>query len=117
MKKLGDFGEKTALQYLKKKHYRILETNYRVHRVGEIDIVAMDKETLVFVEVKYRKSDAFGRPEEYVDRRKRERLIRAANAYLAAHPASGGVRFDVVAVTGSISEPTVKLIPNAFYES
>lgn len=117
MKQLGDRGERIAVRYLKKKGYRILETNYRVHRVGEIDAVAADGETLVFVEVKYRKSSDFGRPEEYVDRTKRTRLIRAAEAYLMKHPGDRPVRFDVVAITGDLGRPEISLIQNAFGSS
>lgn len=115
MKQIGDRGEAIAKDFLRKQGYKVLETNFRVHRIGEIDLVAQDGETLVFVEVKYRKSITFGRPEEYVDKRKRERLIRAAKAYLLKHTDHKAVRFDVVAVTGEMKAPQVRHIPNAFW--
>ena len=76
-KQTGDLGEKLALDYLKKKKYKILETNYRYSRKGEIDIIAKDKKTkdLVFIEVKTRRDSRFGWPEVSVNQKKRRRLL------------------------------------------
>ena len=69
------------------------------YRDGEIDIVALDGDTTVFVEVKRRRSDALGTPAEAVTKTKRLRVVRAARRWLAAHPGRGrAVRFDVVAI-------------------
>jgi len=92
-------AEQRAASFLETMGMRILERRYR-SRAGEIDLVARDGETVVFIEVKARGSAAFGLPEEAVGRAKQKRLVRAAEAYLAlrglhASPA----RFDVVAVT------------------
>jgi len=97
-KALGALGEKKAAEYLKKKGYRIRERNYRC-REGEIDIVARDKDCLVFVEVRTRTGSGFGTPEESVTAVKREKLVSVALSYLQTHkdlPASW--RFDVVAI-------------------
>ena len=78
--KLGDLGEEIASNYLKKKGYKILERQYK-SQYGEIDIIAEHKKTLVFVEVKARRSDDFGLPEEAVDERKLEKIIATGNCY------------------------------------
>jgi uncharacterized protein (TIGR00252 family) len=80
-------------------------------RFGEIDLVMRDGATLVFVEVRYRRSDRFGAPAETVDRRKQQRLTAAANHYLQAHPTVLPCRFDVVAVSGG---DRIEWIKNAF---
>jgi putative endonuclease len=94
---LGIEGEARAAAHLETRGYRILARNARAGRV-EIDLVAMRGRTLVFVEVKTRRSRGAGLPEEAVDFHKRERLVQGAAAWLAAHPRRAGpVRFDVVA--------------------
>jgi putative endonuclease len=97
-KQIGDFGEKLALKHLRKRGYRIRETNFRC-REGEIDIIAQDKDYLVFVEVRTRRGSDFGTPEESLTMAKKERLVSLALAYLQTHrnlPSSW--RFDVVAI-------------------
>lgn len=95
---IGRRGEDRAIEHLVRQRYRILERNYR-KSFGEIDIIAKDKDTLVFIEVKTRKSFRFGTPFEAVDARKQRQVSRVAQAYLQA---SGLVdvlaRFDVIAV-------------------
>lgn len=78
--KLGDLGEEIAVNYLKKKGYKILERQYK-SRYGEIDIIAEHKKTLVLVEVKTRRSENFGLPEEAVTERKLEKIISTGNIY------------------------------------
>jgi len=96
---LGQFGERQAARYLEGLGYHIVERNWR-HRHGELDLVALDADCLVFVEVKTRSSVAFGRPAEAVDRTKMARLRRLAGLYLQAHPTKvGALRIDVVAIT------------------
>ena len=95
---LGIAGEERAAAHLAARGYRILARNARAGRV-ELDLVAMRGRLLVIAEVKTRRSRAAGAPEEAVDFRKRERLVRGAAAWLAEHPRArvAQVRFDVVA--------------------
>lgn len=95
-KQLGHFGESWAVAHLTRLGYRIVERNVRF-RVGEIDIVAEEGDDLVFVEVKTRRSSAYGAPEDSIDARRFARLERAVETYLSRHdsqPAS--YRVDVV---------------------
>jgi len=97
-KEVGAIGEKLAADLLKKHGYKILQRNYRC-REGEVDIIAQKDDSLVFVEVRTKKSSGFGTPEESVSFFKREKLISLANAYIQTldnPPASW--RIDVVAV-------------------
>jgi putative endonuclease len=95
---VGRTGEAIALADLRRKKYAIIETRFRFLR-GEIDIIARDGRTLVFVEVKMRMSDAFGRPEEAVTPGKQEQIRKVAEGYLLKRRL-GDVecRFDVIAV-------------------
>lgn len=95
---LGLKGEAIALAALRKKKYAVVETGYRLFR-GEIDIIAYDGTTLVFVEVKTRAGTEFGRPEEAVTPAKQSQIRRIARGYLAAKGlGDADCRFDVVAV-------------------
>jgi putative endonuclease len=96
---LGQRGEAAAARYLRRLGYTIVASGQRMRR-GEIDLVAVDGRTLVFVEVKTRTSDQAGQPAEAVDEAKQRRLTRLALAYLRRHDLLDcPVRFDVVAVT------------------
>ena len=81
-KKLGNLGEDIAARYLEDKKYFILERNYS-NKHGEIDIIAMDKGVLVFVEVKARKNRRFGLPQEAVNDTKKYKIDKTANAFVA----------------------------------
>jgi len=95
---LGKSGEDIAIKYLKKKRYKIVEKGFRLFR-GEIDIIAYDGRTLVFVEVKTRKSTNFGLPEEYVTYSKQKQIRKIANGYLFKNNLQYvECRFDVVSV-------------------
>lgn len=95
---LGTRGEAAAARHLESLGYRILDRRFRT-RAGEIDLVAEEAGTLVFVEVKSRSGLGFGRPAEAVDRRKRARLARAASVYLAQRRLlERACRFDVLEV-------------------
>jgi putative endonuclease len=95
---LGKSGEAAALAYLKKKKFRIIEQGFRFHR-GEIDIIGYDRGTLVFVEVKTRRSSDFGLPEESVTSRKQSQIRNLAAAYLAVHNLEQvPCRFDILAL-------------------
>ena len=91
----GRWGEETAAAYLRRRHYTIVAANYRC-RLGEIDLIAENRDYLVFVEVKLRKSAAFAEALEFVDRHKQERIRRTAELYLCEHPEqTKQPRFDV----------------------
>ncbi len=109
MKVKGFFWERVAAFYLLLKGYRILGFNYRT-RFGEIDIICRDGETIVFVEVKYRKSERFGSAEEFVTEKKIERIIKTARQFISEKRLEGTFRFDVVAINGF----KIKHIKNAF---
>ena len=98
-REVGALGEKLAQDFLKKRHYRIIGTNHRHGRLGEIDIVAIHRRQLVFVEVRTKTGSSFGLPEESITRAKKEKLVSLALNYLQTHrglPAEW--RIDVVAV-------------------
>lgn len=94
----GDAAEHTARHHLEQQGLHCIETNYRC-RWGEIDLVMRDRDTLVFVEVRYRNSDRFGGATASIDTGKRRKLCRAASDYLGRmHGRQPAVRFDVVAL-------------------
>ncbi|HML36940.1 MAG TPA: YraN family protein [Bacillota bacterium] len=95
---LGSWGEAAAEKYLKKKGYAILERNFRC-RLGEIDIIALDGRSLVFIEVKTRCNQNYGLPCEAVTAAKLQHLKRTAAYYIAAHNAgSWDLRLDVIEI-------------------
>ncbi|MBR5900158.1 MAG: YraN family protein [Clostridia bacterium] len=97
-KLLGRAGEVRAANFLKKKGLEIIETNYKT-RVGEIDIIAKDKNAIVFIEVKTRSDDGYGAPAEAVDRKKREKYFKTATEYLVKNEQTESeCRFDVVEI-------------------
>lgn len=97
-KAAGDRGEAAAAQYLRKRGYTLLASQWRC-RFGELDLVARSRGgTVCFVEVKLRGDTAHGLPREFVDGRKQERLRRAAACYLSTHDLDAPARFDVAEV-------------------
>jgi putative endonuclease len=111
---LGKIGENLACRELERRGYSILARRYR-HAGAEIDVVARDGLTLVFVEVKAREGREFGDGAEAVTRRKRRRIAMAATDYLVRHQKGEcPCRFDVVSVMLSDGEPQIEVIPNAF---
>ena len=114
-KELGDIGEKLAKDFLKKKGYKIRETNFRC-REGEIDIIAQKKGCLVFVEVRTKTNADFGSPEESVTFAKKEKLITSALAYLNSHkdlPESWRIDFVAVELDQNGKAKRIELIENA----
>lgn len=111
---LGRSGEALAEALLRTRGYRILERNYRT-RIGEIDLIAKDGKTLVFVEVKSRRSMRFGSAKEAVTMAKRRKLTMVALQYLksTAEP-DVHARFDVVAIDQGGENPRLELVQNAF---
>lgn len=114
----GVWGEKCAERFLKKKGFRVVGRRVRVGRRDELDLVARDGDRLVFVEVKTRRNEDFGRPADAVNRGKRKVLSRAAVRYMRKlNPPPRYFRFDIVEVIGSPEdkgEPAVRHIENAF---
>ncbi|WEK59699.1 MAG: YraN family protein [Candidatus Microbacterium colombiense] len=99
---LGRAGEERAARYLRSLGYEVLDRNWRCAQ-GEIDIVASQGEYLAIVEVKTRRSAAFGHPFEAVDERKRRRLWRLAHAWAAAHSVQAQdrtIRIEAIGITG-----------------
>ena len=109
------WSEDFALDQLREAGLELRERNYRTRR-GEIDLVLQEQSIVVFVEVRYRRSSVYGRPEETVDARKRSRLRLAAEVFLQQHrdPHNTHCRFDVFAVSGKRPGHTWRWIQNAF---
>lgn len=114
---LGQKGEATAREYLLERGYQILETNYKCE-YGEIDIIAVQKKTLCFIEIKARSSTYYGAPAEAVGKRKQQRLIRSAEWYLSTTSKKyAECRFDVMEMLydrDSESFRDITLIRDAF---
>lgn len=118
---LGRRGEALAESFLKRKGYKILEKNW-TGKTGELDLIAEDKKTIVFVEVKTRATETFGAPVEAVDNRKQKHMISVAKEYLQkSKKAKAASRFDVVSVrikAGTLFQrmkgPEIEHLENAF---
>ena len=109
----GTLGEDIAVDFLRRKGYILLDRNWRSgHK--EIDIVARQGDTVVFVEVKARANVLYGNHEDAVTRRKRHLLVLAADAYLRSNMLDNEVRFDVITVTGSVQKPYIRHYEQAF---
>ncbi|QMU62486.1 MAG: YraN family protein [Gammaproteobacteria bacterium] len=106
----GKIAEDEACHFLKKQGLKLVEKNYRC-RTGEIDLIMQDKETLVFVEVRYRTKNDYGSALDSVDQRKIEKLISAAGHYVSTHQPDLPMRFDVVGFDASLKPNWVS---NAF---
>jgi putative endonuclease len=119
---VGDMAEQLALEHLQNNKLKLIERNFLCRR-GEIDLLLAERSLLgsikqiVAVEVRYRKSNAYGSAAESVGAGKQRRLIAAAQQYMSEHPQTADIawRFDVVAVSGDLSSsPLIEWIPNAF---
>ena len=111
---LGHKGEELAVEFLKQLGYAIIETNWQEKKF-EIDVIAKDKNELVFVEVKTRSTNYFGNPEESVTLSKQKHLIEGANYYLETNEIDLDCRFDVVAIVKNNNEQKIEHIKDAFY--
>ncbi|NCC67433.1 MAG: YraN family protein [Clostridia bacterium] len=113
----GRWGEEAAANYLKKKKYRIVGLNYSC-RLGEIDIIAENRDYVVFAEVKLRKSGDFAEAREFVTRSKQQKIIKTASIWLANNETEKQPRFDVIEVyapEGTLSRGLkINHIENAF---
>ena len=112
---VGKSGEELAQKFLKKKKYRIINRGYRLFR-GEIDIIAYDKDTLVFIEVKTRRGSKFGQPEEAVTLSKQKQIQKIAQGFLIFNQLENiKCRFDVIALNLDDNQAyTIKHFINAF---
>jgi len=111
---LGESGEKIAVDFLQKHGYKILAKNYKT-KLGEIDIVALDKDTFCFIEVKTRTSLLRGLPCEAVSKIKQRQIAKTALSFLKEkNLLDKKARFDVVSVVYSGEEPQLDLIKDAF---
>lgn len=111
----GKEGEELACRYITEKGFRIIERNYRFHK-GEIDIIAKDQETLVFIEVKYRKTLEYGYPVESITPNKVKQIRHIASAYLFERKIDNtACRFDVIAILETEGrKPVIEHFFNAF---
>lgn len=109
-KKYGNDGEKLAEKYLKKHKYKIVEKNFTCS-FGEIDIIAKEKDVLVFVEVKRRHNDDFGVPSQNVNYIKQNKIAKVAKYYMMTNNLNDQARFDVVEIVGD----KINHIIGAFY--
>lgn len=112
-----EFGRKAeaiAIRRLKKTGYKIIAQNFRT-RIGEIDIIARDGKTIVFVEVKARKTTRYGHPKQAVTHAKQRKISMVALEYLkTTGQSTAKARFDVVAITALSFDPKIEIIKNAF---
>jgi len=102
----GLAGEVLAARFLRDKGYTVLSSNYH-SRFGEIDIIAVDRKQIVFVEVKTRTDDSYIEPKEAVTIEKQHKLLRTASHYLQAYPSNLQPRFDVVEVWVDDNDPMI----------
>jgi len=111
----GKLGEDLAYQYLKQQGLRLLERNFNC-RFGEIDLIMRDRDTMVFVEVRYRKNNNTVDALSSIDRHKQLKLIRTARYYLQQQPNSAitPARFDVIAICAQGAQHQIEWIKNAF---
>ena len=110
----GKLGEQKVIEFLKTKNYQILARNYR-YLNAEIDIIAKERGTLVFVEVKARKTHVFGNPKWAVTPKKQRKISMVALHYLKATKQTHvKARFDVVALSLTRDNPQIEIIKNAF---
>ena len=114
---VGAWGEALAGEYLRKKKYKIIATNYRC-KFGEIDLIVQNKKSLVFVEVKLRKTGSFASAHEFVDTHKQARLRTTAQLYLSQNPTELQSRFDVIEIYApegtATKSPTINHLEDAF---
>lgn len=118
MSKTGELGreaENQACRFLEKRGLRLLEKNFRC-KYGEIDLIMRDGDVLVFVEVRFRRSQLFGGALSSITPEKQRRLLMTAQVYLQQHPVKGkyaGTRFDVAALSAQTGGHEIEWIPNA----
>jgi len=111
---LGNFGEQLASEFLAKKGFKILAKNW-VFQHKEIDIIALKPPFVVFVEVKTRRTNYFGEPFTFVNRKKQNFIIKAANEYIIQNDINEEARFDIISVLYNEKGKSIQHIEDAFY--
>lgn len=111
---LGQYGEEYALQYLRKKGYNVVTTNYRFNR-AEVDIICKDGEQMVFVEVKTRNTAEIGEPWQAVTRKKQRQIIKCAHHFLVSKDIDCESRFDIISIVHNSYGTRLEHIDDAFY--
>lgn len=111
---IGKSGESVAFTYLINQGFKILERNWRCGR-DEIDLIAEIDDCVVFVEVKARKNNTFGDPQDFVTKKKQRFMIRAANTYLQDRNIEKECRFDIIAINNEMIDDPILHIEDAFY--
>lgn len=111
---LGKLGEELAIEYLQAKGYSVLETNWTFQK-AEIDIIAQKDNFLAVIEVKTRSSIDFGLPQDFVNPKKMQLLVKAANEYVVQNDLDVEVRFDIIAIHKENKKFNIEHIEEAFY--
>ncbi len=111
---LGKLGEELSVEFLRKNGYEILETNY-VFQKAEIDIIAQKQNVLAVVEVKTRSSIDFGLPQDFVNPKKIQLLVKAINEYVVSNDLDVEVRFDIIAVHKDEKQFNIEHLEDAFF--
>lgn len=111
---LGKLGEELAVEYLQKEGYEILETNW-VFQKAEIDIIAKKAETIAVIEVKTRSSIDFGLPQDFVNPKKIQLLVKAINEYIISNDLDAEVRFDIISIQKIEKNFKIEHLIDAFY--
>jgi putative endonuclease len=111
---LGKLGEELAVEFLQKAGYSILETNWTFQK-AEIDIIAQKNTILAIVEVKTRSSIDFGLPQDFINPKKMQLLVKAANEYVVSNDLDVEVRFDIIAIHKENKAFVIEHIEEAFF--
>lgn len=112
-KEMGDFGEQYALQYLRKKGFKIVQTNYRFKR-NELDIICKEGDEFVFIEVKARQTAEIGEPWRAVTKTKQRQIIKCAHHYLIENNLDVESRFDIISIVHNSYGTKLEHIDRAF---
>ena len=110
---MGDFGEQYALQYLRKKGFKIVQTNYRFKR-NELDIICKEGDEFVFIEVKARQTAEIGEPWRAVTKTKQRQIIKCAHHYLIENNLDVESRFDIISIVHNSYGTKLEHIDRAF---
>ena len=111
---LGKLGEQIAVDFLLENDYTILERNWRFQK-AEIDVLAVKENILAVVEVKTRSTLAYGLPQDFVNSKKIQLLVRAVNSYISDREIDYEIRFDIIAIHKTLESPVIKHLEDAFF--
>lgn len=110
----GQWGENAATEFLVAKGYDIVERNWRLEHL-EIDIIARNRQRMIFVEVKTRSSSENADPQLIITKKKLNNMCRAANAYMRLYNSNFSAQFDIIIITGSKDNYKIDHLPDAFF--